>query len=568
MKKHTVAEEVAIQLSNIGITQIFGITGDALNAFTNAIRIHDKIEWFTVRHEETASFAAAAQAEITQQLAVCAGTIGPGALHLINGLYNAKRDKCPVLCITGEVPTPETDGPYFQEINTDKAFDDICVFNATMTSASQMPRILQQAVSDAISKRGVAHIAIPTDISLTMIEGNAPIQLFEDNTPSVPTDSEIDELAALINQAKNISFLIGRGCRDAKQQVSKLAEKLSAPIAHSVKGTEAIDYNHPHSIGGIGFVGTPHGLAVLDECDLLLMLGTDFPYRAFLPKKCHIAQIDIKPEHLGRRTKIDIGVVGDIAITINALIDKVETRTNFSLKKLQKRRDEWLEKTEETYATKDTSKGPIHPQSIFLGLSKLANDDAIFTADIGETTVWIARYLKMHSKQRIISSFNHGSLGVALPAAIGAQALDRKRQVISISGDGGFGMLMADLITAARYELPITQIILNNGKFGFVELEMESSGMPRYATDLVNPDFTLVAKACGFEGITVTEPKELMGALTYALKTPKPVLLNIFINPSELLIPPKLDPVTAFKFMQGKVREMLIEKDIKVLFER
>lgn len=567
MAKHTVAEEMITQLGQLGIKQIFGVTGDALNALTNAIRKHKQMEWFTVRHEETAAFAAAAQAEITQELAVCAGTIGPGALHLINGLYNAKRDKCPVLCITGRVPTPEADGPYFQEVNADKVFDDICVFNVTLKSALQMPRILQQAVNAAVNQRGVAHIAIPTDISLTEINIGAPIQLFKPKLISAPSSVEIEQLAKLINQASKVSCLIGRGCRDAKAEVLALAETLSAPIAHSVKGMESIDYHHPLSIGGIGYVGTPHGLAVMADCDLLLMLGTDFPYTAFLPQNCTIAQVDINTEHLGRRTKIDLGVTGDVGKTLELLMPKITKKSNTSLSKLQKQRDLWQEKTHRAYAPKQVTEGPIHPQSVLLGISELADDHAIFTADIGETTVWLARHLKMHANQRIVSSFNHGSLGVALPAAIGVQALDRKRQVISVSGDGGFGMLMADMITASRYDLPITQIILNNGKFGFVELEMEASGMPRYATDLVNPDFAKVAEACGFEGITVREPKELMPALKYALATPKPVLLNVFINPNELLIPPKLDAAAAYKFMAGKVREMFIEKDIKVLFE-
>lgn len=568
MAKHTVAEELVIQLSNIGVKQIFGITGDALNAFTNAIRKHGTLEWFTVRHEETASFAAAAQAEITQELAVCAGTIGPGALHLVNGLYNAKRDQCPVLCITGQVPTPEADGPYFQEVDGDKAFDDICVFSVTLKSAEQMPRILQQAVNAAVTQRGVAHIAIPTDISLTEIEGAAPIKIFKPDLTPTPSDSEIDALANVINSAKNVSMLIGRGARDAKQQVVDLAERLSAPIAHSLKGTEAIDYMHPHSIGGIGHVGTPQGLAVMAKCDLLLMLGTDFPYSAFLPKDCKIVQIDLKTEHLGRRTHIDMGLTGDVGSTLDALLPKLNEKGNNHLEDLQKKRNKWLDKTMKTYAPENVTKGPIHPQSVLLGVSELADDDAIICADIGETTVWLARYLKMHDDQRLLSSFNHGSLGVALPAAIGAQTLDRSRQVISISGDGGFGMLLADLVTAARYELPLVQIVLNNQKFGFVELEMEASGMPRYATDLINPDFAKVAEACGMEGVTVKEPSEFMPALQQALSSKKPILLDVFVNPTELIIPSEIDPITAFKFMQGKVREMLIEKDTKVLFEK
>ncbi|NQX89227.1 MAG: hypothetical protein HRT77_11240 [Halioglobus sp.] len=567
MSHHTVAEELVIQLGHFGVKQILGITGDALNAFTNAIHKHHTIEWFTVRHEETAAFAAAAQAELTQALAVCAGTVGPGALHLVNGLYNAKRDRCPVLVITGHVPRPDHDGPYFQEVDIDKAFDDICVFNTTLRSPDQIARVLQRAISTAINQRGVAHLAIPTDIAVATIATQAAISVVERETAVEPDAAQIQALSALINAAERVSFLIGRGCRDAKSEVSELAKKLQAPIAHSIKGTECIEYDHPHSIGGIGHVGTPHGLKVLSECDLLLLLGTDFPYVEFLPRTVTIAQVDICAEHIGRRLPVAAGVVGDMREVLAALMPAVLPKKNAALKMLQKKREYWLEKVARAYAITSETTGVIHPQSVVRAVSELADADAVFCCDIGELTVWLARYLKMHGDQRLLSSFSHGSLGVALPAAIGAQALNKQRQVIAMSGDGGFGMLMADLVTAARYALPITQIIFNNAKFGFVELEMEAAGLPRFGTDLVNPDFAKVAEACGFEGITVRDPQALLPALTHALNTPKPVLIDVFVNPNELIIPSKIDPRTAYKFMQGKVKEMLIEKDIKVLFE-
>ncbi|MCF6765520.1 thiamine pyrophosphate-dependent enzyme [Thiotrichales bacterium 19S3-7] len=568
MAKHSIAAEFVYQLAEYGIKQIFGITGDAMNAFTDAIRKDGRITWYTVRHEESAAFAVSAQAELSQELAVCVGTIGPGAIHLVNGIYNATRDRSPVLVITGQVPGQEARSDYFQELDQGKAFDDPCVFSATIQSEKQIPRLIQQAIEAAVSLRGVAHIAIPTDLATLKIEKtNRPIQTFiRKNHTVIPDDDDLKAAIELINQCKKPSLLVGCGARGASDEVEQLAKLLNAPAAHSLKGSEVLAYDNDYSIGGIGHVGTPHGMAVVDECDLLIMLGTDFPYGAFLPNHGNIIQIDLNPQKLGHRTRIACGLVGDVKATLTRLLPMLQQRqSDGHLKKLQAQKEKWLKNTIEKY---DTDSGTIiHPQTVLLKVSKLAEDDAIFVGEVGEVTVWVARYLKMRGTQRLIGSYNHGSLGVGLPAAIGAKAKYPNRQVIALCGDGAFGMLLADLVTAARYEFNLVAIVFNNNKFGFVELEMEAAGYPRFATDLVNPDFSQVAEACGCLGMKVTKPSELESTLKEALGQTKPVVVEVCVNPDELIIPPEIDFISAWKFTTGKIKEMVIEKNIQNLFK-
>ncbi len=567
--KINVCDFMIEKLAAHGVKHIMGITGDALNAFTAAIRTNKQIQWITVRHEEAAAFAASAQADLSGDLAVCAGTIGPGAIHLINGLYNAKRDGAPVLVVTGQVPRNEIAGRYFQEVDQQKLFDDVCVFNETLYSKDQLPRILQQAMQAAITQRGVAHLAIPTDITLQSINVDAnEFAVFPANAPILPPADDIVAAAKLLNKASHVSLLIGRGCQGARAEVIQLAEHLQAPIAHSLKGTDVLPFDCPYSIGGVGHVGTPHGMDVLDECDVLLMIGTDFPYSAFLPKHGNVIQINLNPTHLGARCPIKVGLHGDSKRTIVELRKHLDKKTkNPSLGSLQKKRDKWIDKVDNKFSIEKT-KGPIHPQSVILEINKLANDDAIFVGEVGEVTVWVARHLRMHGTQRLIGSYNHGSLGVGLPAAIGAQLHYPKRQVIALCGDGAFTMLMGDFVTAVHYQLPITIIVLNNGKYGFVELEMEAAGYPRFATDLVNPDFAKVAEACGGVGISVHEPDKLVPGLQEAFNNNKPTIVDIHVNPNELIIPPQIELKNAWLFTQGKLKEMFIERDIKVLFER
>ena len=563
-----VAEELVQQLADYGVKQIFGITGDALNPFTDAIRRNKKIMWHTVRHEETAAFAAAAQAELSGELAVCAGTVGPGALHLINGLYNAKRDRSPVLAITGHVPREENNSRYFQEIDLTKVFDDVAVFSETLRTADEMPRVLQQAISAAVNLGGVAHLGFPTDIIGAPVKSSSQVYIQQPSQHATPGDEKLQQAAAIINKAKSVSLLIGCGCRGARDEVIQLAETLKAPIAHTLKATEVVPFDNPYSIGGVGHLGTPHGLKVLEDHDLLIMIGTDFPYTAFLPSHGNVIQIDKNGMYLGQRCPLALGLEGNAKATLKKLLPLLKNKTqNSNLKAIQQKRDVWINKVNEKYTLEKSSK-PIHPQSVVLKVGEMADDDAIFVDEVGEVTVWVARHLRMRGTQRLIGSFSHGSLGVGLPAAIGAQALYPKRQVIAFCGDGAFGMLLCDFVTAARYDLPLVIILFDNNKFGFVELEMVASGMPPFATDLVNPDFAKVAEACGGIGIDVVDPEDLEPALKHAFAAKKPVLINVKVNPDELVVPPKIDIATAWKFTQGRVKEMLLEKDIKALFKR
>jgi thiamine pyrophosphate-dependent acetolactate synthase large subunit-like protein len=564
MAGRTVSEEIVHILAEAGIRDVFGMTGDALNAFTDALRRDGRLSWITVRHEETAAFAAAAQAELSGRIACCAGTVGPGAIHLINGLYNAKRDRAPVLAITGQVPREEAGLGYFQEVDQDKLFDDVSVFSQTIRSASQMPRILHQAIDVAIAKRGVAHIAVPTDIVSEIVPahnfsrpGAVPEAVI------TPSEADLDAAAEIISAGGDVALLIGSGCRGEGERVLRLAERLKAPIIHALKGTDVIPFDSAYRIGGVGHVGTPQGIRVLDKCGLLLMLGTDFPYSAFLPTHGNVVQIDREPTNLGKRCAIKLGLNGHVGPTLDGLTQRLAVRTGDAfLKSVQSRRDIWNKQMDKTASLSGTRKGLIHPQSVIRLAGDLAGDDAIFVGEVGEVTVWIGRHLRTRGNQRVIGSFNHGSLGVGLPAAIGAQTLYPDRQVIALCGDGAFGMLMADFVTASRYDLPLTVIVLDNQKLGFVELEMEASGMARYATNLVNPDFAMVAEACGGVGIDVSDPSELDGAIAKALATPKATLLNVKVNPDELILPPKIDAKAAWKFTHGKIKEVLLERDL------
>ena len=474
----------------------------------------------------------------------------------------------PVLVLTGQVPRSEAAGPYFQEVDQQKLFDDVCVFNETVTCKEQLPRVLQRAIHSALVLRGVAHLALPTDITLEDINIAKTSKAVLVLNPNLPDSNAIKTAASMIKKAKKVALLVGCGCRNAKQEVAALAELLQAPVVHSLKGTEILPFDHPHSIGGVGHVGTPHGMEVLDKCDLLLMLGTDFPYGAFLPKHGKIIQVNINAEHLGRRCAITLGIAADVRATLSQLSEHLEQQApNGFLQKLQAKRDKWIKKVNHKFDPQ-RSKTTIHPQSVILELNHLADPDAIFVGEVGEVTVWVARHLRMHSEQRLIGSYNHGSLGVGLPAAIGAQFAYPKRQVIALCGDGAFSMLMGDFVVAVHYDLPLTVIVFNNGKYGFVELEMEAAGYPRFATDLVNPDFAKIAEACGGQGISVSDPKQLRQALSVALSSNKPTIVDVKVNPNELIIPPAVSLKDAWLFTQGKIKEMLIEKNIKVLFER
>lgn len=554
-----VCEIILDVIAPVSTRQFFGMTGDTLNPLLDAIRRDGRFEWMGVRHEEAGAFAAGAQGKLTGKLGLCAGTTGPGALHLINGLYDAKRDRAPVLAITGHIPTSEQGSTYFQETNLKAIFEDICVYNQYVSSPNQMPRMIQQAVQMALTEGGVAHLSIPSDI----INQEVPASdLYRDvlvSTPTImPCPGELEKAAGILNQGGKIAILAGDGCRGSRDELLELADKLNAPIIRTLRGTDVIENSNPHWIGGLGMLGSPQGVTAIEECDTLIMLGTDFPYGMFLPGGRNIIQVDVKAAHIGRRCAVTVGIVGHAGPTIMELNKLVKPNPEVAyMEKLQRRREKW-DKTMDKKASLENRK-MIPPQGLTRLAADLASDDAVFVVDVGEVTAFAARHLRLRGSQRLLGSFNHGSLGVGLPGAMGAQALDRNRQVIALCGDGAFGMMMQDFVTAVRYEMPLTCIVYNNEKLGFVELEMQATGFPKYGTKLVNPDFAAYAEVCGGKGITVTKAEDLEAAIKEAYASKIPYILDVKVNPDELILPPKIDPAHAWGYSLAKLKELFVE---------
>ncbi len=556
-----VCEVLLDVLAPVSTRQFFGMTGDALNPLLDAIRRDGRFEWMGVRHEEAGAFAAGAQAKLTGQLGLCAGTTGPGALHLINGLYDAKRDRAPVLAITGQVPLSEIGSTYFQETNLKGIFETVCVYNEYISDPKQLPRLAQQAVQTALTEGGVAHLSVPSDvINMDVPDSDLARDILIPQATMMPCPGELKKAADVLNRGGKIAILAGDGCRGARDELLSVAQKLNAPIVRTLRATDVMEYEQKHWIGGLGMLGSPQGVIAIDECDTLLMLGTDFPYSMFLPSAATVIQVDTKPAHIGRRCAVDIGIVGHVRATLMELIPLLAENTNTSfLSDLQSRRLKWDDKMDQK-ASLDSEK-MIPPQAVTRLASDMADDDAVFVVDVGEVTAFAARHLRMRGTQRLLGSFNHGSLGVALPGAIGVQALNKQQQVIALAGDGGFGMMMQDFVTAVRYELPLVCIVYNNHKLGFVELEMQATGFPKYGTKLVNPEFSRYAEVCGGEGIKVTDPGDLKGALETAFHARTPYIVDVEVNPNELILPPKLDAAHAWGYSLAKLKELFVEEE-------
>jgi len=557
---HTLCDELLELLHGICVERIFGITGDALNPFVDAIRRDGRFEWMTVRHEEAGAFAASAQAKLTGKLAVCAGTVGPGGLHLLNGLYDAKKEYAPVLAITGQVPESEYGNNYHQEVNLEAVFNDVCVFNQVVRSADQFQRLAQQAIQTALNQGGVAHLNIPVDIISQQLPNNGDRRrIIYPQHEVTPSGEALDEAAAVLNRAGKVTILAGAGCTGARDELLEVARLLRAPITHALRGTDVVPYSEPYWIGGIGHLGTPQGNEALEKCDALLMVGTDFPYRIYLPDDVDIIQIDVRSSNIGRRCAVNHALVGHARPALRALTKRLKQKgDNTFLDNLQDKRKKWDLRMDRK-ADIQRSKDVIHPQSIMRMAGDLAHDDAVFVCDVGTVTVWAARQLRLRPDQRLLGSFNHGSLGGCMPAAMGIQAVDRNRQVITLCGDGGFAMTMADFITAVRYDLPIVVIIFNNSKFSFVELEMQAAGYPRFATDLTNPDFAKYAEICGGEGMRVTRPDEVRPAIERALASNRPFIIDATVNPDELVMPPNITVSEAWGYAMGKSKELWLE---------
>ncbi|GAA1411714.1 pyruvate dehydrogenase [Glutamicibacter uratoxydans] len=552
-----VAEHIIDQLDVQGVRRIYGVPGDSLNGLTDALRENGNIEWVHHRHEEGAAFAAAAEAEITGELAVCVGSCGPGNLHLINGLYDANRSRVPVLAIAAHIPTEEIGSNYFQETHPVEVFRGCSVYAEQVSDPKQMPRLLRIAMREAIEKRGVAVLVISGDVALADMARTQAQAIVKANPRILPSEAELDRVAEVLEGSSKVTILAGAGVAGAHDEVVALADKLAAPIVHALRGKEHIEYDNPFDVGMTGLLGFASGAKAIDECEVLLMLGTDFPYQQFYPQQATIIQVDIRGEQIGKRTRVDIPLVGTVKDTAAALVEMLPTQTK------RKHLENALEHYRKTrtkldeLATPSRDGAAIHPQYLARLIDEAADEDTIFTADVGSPVIWAARYLTMTGKRRVLGSFNHGSMANALCHALGAQAVDRKRQVVAFAGDGGLTMMLGELLTATQNKLPVKVVVFNNSSLNFVELEMKAAGFVTYATDLQNPDFGAVATASGLKGYRVTNASQLPDTIKEFLAHDGPAVLDVVTDRQELSMPPAIKLEQAKGFALYAIRTVL-----------
>ena len=542
MAKRTAADQFVEILLAAGVRRIYGVVGDSLNPVVDAVRHHDGIEWIHVRHEEAGAFAAGAEAQLTGRLVACAGSCGPGNLHLVNGLYDAHRSMAPVLALAAQIPSTEIGTGYFQETHPTLTFQECSHYCELVTRPEQLPRVTQIAVQQALGRGGVGVVALPGDVA----DEEASDAYLEhtyrlDQRPTArPSDAVLDELVGLVDEARRVTLFCGRGVAGAHDEVLALAERLKAPVGHALRGKEWIQYDNPYDVGMSGLLGYGACYEAMHSCDLLVLLGTDFPYVQFMPTKPKIVQVDLRRERLGSRSRLDLGVWGDVKETVRALLPRVAEKPDRAFLEQMLGRHRELVGRMRAYADEVRGRRPIHPEHVAATLDELADDDAVFTVDTGMCTVWAARLIRATGRRRILGSFVHGSMANALPQAIGAQLPDRGRQVIAMCGDGGFAMLMGDFLTLLQYDLPVKVVIFDNGSLGMVALEMLVAGYPPYQTALKNPDFAAVARAAGVTGIRIEDPGDVRDGLREALETDGPVLVDVLTDPNALSMPPKI----------------------------
>lgn len=552
-----VADQIVTMLVAAGVKRIYAVTGDSLNHLNDAVKRNGKIKWMHVRHEEAGAYAAAAEAEL-EGIGCCAGSAGPGHVHLINGLYDAHRSNVPVIAIAATINTNEMGTEYFQGTNTIKLFDDCSLYNQLITTPVQAPHMLQTALQHAIHRKGVAVVGLPGDVSAQKAhETETSLHVYKTNSILRPAAQELKDLAGFLNEAKKIAIFTGIGAADAHDEVVALSKKLNAPVGYSFRGKMSMQYDNPNEVGMTGLLGLPSAYAAMHEADLLLLLGTDFPYSQFMPTDNKIIQIDECPEKLGRRAKLYMGLQGNIKDTLEALLPMIDQKTEDDFLQTQLKIYGMINDRLQAFAKEPGKPDKIEPEHVAAMINEMATGDAIFTLDTGMCCVWGARYLHATGFRKTLGSFNHGSMANAMPMAIGAQAAYPGRQVIAFCGDGGISMLLGDLATIQQYRLPVKLIVFNNRALGMVKLEMEVQGLPDNETDMVNPDFGLVAQAMGFTGINVHEPSELKSALETAFNTDGPVLVNIFTNADALAMPPKLEWEQAKGFAMSMTKMML-----------
>lgn len=555
----TVAEHLIDALRVSGVRRVYGLPGDSLNGFTDAIRRSGEISWEHVRHEETAAFAAAADAALTGGLAVCAGSCGPGNLHLINGLFDAQRSRVPVLAIAAHIPRVEIGSDYFQETHPQDLFRECSVYCELISTPEMAPRILEMAMRAAVEDSGVAVVVIPGEIFLQRADASAwnarPITA----TRSVvrPDDESLRQAAAILNDARAVTILGGAGVAGAHDALIELAGTLNAPVVHALRGKEFIEYDNPFDVGMTGLLGFASGYKAIKEADALLMLGTDFPYPQFYPDDAKVIQVDIRGRHLGRRTPIDLGLVGTVADTVAALAPLLRPKTDREHLDRSLRHYRKTRKSMDELAVNDRDRTPIRPEYVAGLTDQLAADDAVFTVDVGSPVVWASRYLTMNGRRRLIGSFNHGTMACALPHAIGAQTVQPDRQVVALAGDGGLTMLFGELVTLIQNKLPVKVIVFNNSSLNFVELEMKAAGIVNFGTDLVNPDFAAVAQAMGIFGRRVEQPGDLHRALVDAFAVDGPAVIDVVTARQVLSIPPAITVEQAKGFSLYAIRTIM-----------
>ncbi|MBV8224022.1 MAG: ubiquinone-dependent pyruvate dehydrogenase [Verrucomicrobia bacterium] len=555
MTRKTVAEILVETVIAAGVTRIYGVVGDSLNGILEQIRRSKKIEWIGVRHEETAAFAAGAQAHLTGELAVCAGSCGPGNMHLINGLYDCHRSRVPVLAIAAQIPSYEIGSNYFQETHPDQLFRECSHYCELVSQTAQVPRVFEIAIQSALANKGVSVVAIPGDIALKEVSYRKPSAAIKVCHPEViPSEGEFKQLANLLNKAQAVTILGGAGCAGAHAELMQLAGKLQSPIVSALRGREHIQYENPYDVGLTGLIGFSSGYHAIMEADTLLMLGTDFPYTQFYPEKATIIQVDWRGENLGRRTRLDLGVIGDVKATLRTLEPLLEVKENHAHLKRFTRHYRETRKGLDELAVGHPGHKPMHPQYVAKIVDELAADDAIFSCDVGTPTIWAARYLTMNGKRRLLGSFNHGSMANAMPQAIGAQLTCPGRQVVAFSGDGGLSMLLGDLLSLHQHKLPVKIILFSNSALAFVELEMLAAGILGEGTDLMNPDFVGLARSAGMFAVQVEDPVDLKNAVTEAFHHDGPALIDAVVNRTELSMPPtiKLDQAVGFNLWAVK----------------
>ncbi|HET7396904.1 MAG TPA: thiamine pyrophosphate-dependent enzyme [Intrasporangium sp.] len=570
----TVAQMIVTALGDLGVRSVWGVVGDALNPLTEAIRQDGRVEWIGVRHEEVGAFAVSAQSQLSGTLGVCMGTVGPGSIHLLNGLYDAKKSRTPVLAVCGQVPVAELGNDMFQEVDNDLLFRDVAVFARTVTSPSQLPQLLEQAVNSAVSHHGVSVLTLPGDLGDVELPDGTPAPRFAPPAvPSTPAPSAIRGVADVLAEAGPVTLLVGMGAREARGEVLELADRLAAPMVLTLKGKEGLERDNPFQLGQTGLIGNPAAAQALDDCEVLFLVGTDFPYRDWIPTGKTVIQLDSRPEHIGRRAGVDHALVGMARETLQALLPLIGTRRKRDRSHLDRSRaayGRWLEGQARLADPRhdrrllgrlrskaDNPDGRIRPEALAEAVDRYAADDAIFTVDTGMSTAWASRLIHLRGTRRLVGSFNLGSMANALPHALGAQALDRRRQVIALCGDGGLMMLLGDLRTAVTHDLPLTVVVFDNGQLGMVKLEQEQGGLPEFGTALDNPDLAAVASAMGLASRVVASAREVDEAVRWALAERQPSLLDVRTNPTEVALPPKAKPGQAWGFAIAKMKESI-----------